>query len=140
MTHTDMSDTGRGGGAGCETGRNSGPGAGPDSGRALADDAARLLDRLRKEPLPEDPHKAAALRDATRNIFVLVEETRTLAAEEARISGISRSGPQKRRALGRPFFLDSGEPEEDREEGAAVDLQAYRERVHRLAIAARRRA
>ena len=130
MTEKDMSGTGRAGGTRCDSGR--------DSGSALADDAARLLDRLRKEPLPEDAQKATALRDATRNIFILVEETRTLAAEEARISAIPSSGPQKRSALGRPFFLDSGDREKDREDGTAVDLQAYRERVHRLAIAARR--
>lgn len=102
-----------------------------ESGRALADDAARLLDRLRKEPLPEDARKAAALRDATRNVFLLMAETRTLAAEETRISAISRSRSQKRNGLGRPFFLVSGEPEEDREDGAPIDFEAYRRRADR---------
>ena len=127
MTDTDLSDTGRAGGTRCETGRDSGR----DSGRALADDAARLLDRLRKEPLPEDAHKAAALRDATRHIFPLVEETRTLAAAEAQISAISRSGSQKRNALGRPFFPISGERERDRDGSAAIDFEAFRRRADR---------
>lgn len=102
-----------------------------ESGRALAAAAARLLDRLNGEPLPEGVRAAAALRRATRNAFLLVEETRALAAAEA---------PPNENSRRRPFFAVSGEPEKDREDGAPIDLQAHRERVRLLTIAARRRA
>ncbi|MCY3830136.1 MAG: hypothetical protein OXF89_13470 [Rhodospirillaceae bacterium] len=112
----------------------------PETDPPLADAAARLLDRLQAEPLPEDELEAVALRIATRNAFLLVEETRLLAAEKAPVSAISRPAPPDKNQKNRPFFLVSGEPGEDREDGAAVDLQAHRERVRRLAVAARRRA
>ena len=53
-------------------------------GRALAGDAARLLDRLRAYPLPAEPRKAAALRRATQAAFAILEQARTLAERQAR--------------------------------------------------------
>lgn len=50
----------------------------------LADEAADLLDRLREEPLPEEPRNAAALRRATQAAFVILQQARTLAERRAR--------------------------------------------------------
>ncbi len=122
-----------------QTGRNRRV-ARPTTIRGVAAAAARLLDRLREEPLPEDAAAGVALRIATRNAFLLVQETRLLAAEKAPVSAISHPATPNRNRKNRPFFLFSGEPEEDRDDRAAVDLEAHRERVRRLAIAARRRA
>ena len=65
-------------------------GAGVKSGygrRALAEDAARLLERLRNRPLPDDPRAATALRRATQAAFALLEQARTLAERQARKPG-----------------------------------------------------
>ncbi|MDE0717334.1 MAG: hypothetical protein OXH64_05275 [Rhodospirillaceae bacterium] len=101
----------------------------PATIRGLAAAAARLLDRLRKEPLPEDGQEAAALRIATRNTFLLVEETRLLAAEKAPISAIPHHALPEKIGKNRPFFLESGEPEEHRDDRAATDFEAYRRRA-----------
>lgn len=103
----------------------------PVTDRAPAHAAARLLDRLRKEPLPEDAKEAAALRKATRNAFLLVEELCTLAAEKAPNPAISRPAPRKKTEVDRPFFLVSEEPEEDRDDRAAFDFEAFRRRADR---------
>lgn len=87
----------------------------PATNRALAAAAARLLDRLRKERLPEDAQEAAALRKATRNAFLLVEELRTLAAAEAPVPAIPRPAPQQIEK-DRPFFPFFDEPSKNRED------------------------
>lgn len=53
-------------------------------GRALTEDAARLLERLRNRPLPDDPRTAAALRRATEAAFAILEQARKLAERQAR--------------------------------------------------------
>ena len=50
----------------------------------LADEAARLLDRLRAEPLPAEPRTAAALRRATQAAFAILSHTRRLTEPSAR--------------------------------------------------------
>lgn len=112
----------------------------PATIRGLADDAARLLDRLREEPLPEDAAEAAALRIATRNAFLLVEELRTLAIKKVPISAIPGHALPEKIRKNRPFFLESGEPEEDRDDRAAIDFEAYRRRADRAYLRDRMRA
>ena len=51
---------------------------------ALAADAARLLDRLRAEPLPAEPRTAAALRRATQAAFAILAHARRLTKPPAR--------------------------------------------------------
>ncbi len=53
----------------------------------LAEEAARLLERLRAHPLPEDPRTAAALRRATQAAFAILEQARLLAGRPARETG-----------------------------------------------------
>ncbi|MDE0717335.1 MAG: hypothetical protein OXH64_05280 [Rhodospirillaceae bacterium] len=62
------------------------PAAGDIGGeeRPLAEEAADLLDRLRDEPLPEEPRNAAALRRATQAAFVILQQARTLAERRTR--------------------------------------------------------
>ena len=50
----------------------------------LDEEAARLLDRLRAEPLPNEPRTAAALRRATQAAFAILEQARKLADRPAR--------------------------------------------------------
>ena len=50
----------------------------------LADEAARLLDRLRAEPLPAEPRTAAALRRATQAAFAILAHARRLTEPSAR--------------------------------------------------------
>lgn len=110
----------------------------PATNRALAAAAARLLDRLRKERLPEDAQEAAALRKATRNAFLLVEQLRTLAAAEAPVPAISRPAPRKNK-IDRPFFFDPDVPVLTGNAGC-VDLEKFRRRVDRAMSPARKRA
>lgn len=59
-----------------------GMGSHPDrreGGLPLAAEAARLLDRLRAEPLPAEPWAAAALRRATQAAFAILDHVRRLA-------------------------------------------------------------
>ena len=81
----------------------------PATNRALVTAAARLLDRLRREPLPDNAREASALRKATRNVFLLVEELRTLAAAEAPVSAIPDPA-RKKIVKYRPFFPFFDEP------------------------------
>ena len=111
----------------------------PATDRALVAAAARLLDRLRKEPLPEDAREASALRKATRNAFLLVEELRTLAAEEALIPAIPNPA-RKKNVKNRPFFPFFDEPSKDRDDRARNDRRAVRKRADREAALARTRA
>ena len=61
-----------------------GAGVKPGYGRrTLADDAARLLDRLRAYPLPDEPRAAAALRRATQAAFAIMEQARAMAERQA---------------------------------------------------------
>lgn len=101
-----------------------------ETGPALAEAAAELLDRLRSEPLPAGERTAASLRQATRHAFILVEETRKLAAAKAPAPVRPKAKVQKN-TVNRPFFLVSEEPEEDREDGAPIDFEAYRRRADR---------
>ena len=55
-----------------------------DTDLPLADEAARLLDRLRAEPLPAEPRTAAALRRATQAAFAILSHTRRLTEPSAR--------------------------------------------------------
>ena len=110
----------------------------PATIQGLATSAARLLDRLRKEPLPDDAQEAAALRIATRNAFLLVEELRTLAAEEAPISAISRPVPQKKTAKDRPFFPFFDEPSNDPGVRADNGRRKSHKRAGRKAAAGKR--
>ena len=55
-----------------------------DEALPLADEAARLLDRLRAHPLPADPRTAAALRRATQAAFAILAHTRRLTGLPAR--------------------------------------------------------
>lgn len=50
----------------------------------LTEEATRLLEQLRKEPLPEEPRNAAALRRATQAAFAILEQARILADRPAR--------------------------------------------------------
>ena len=55
----------------------------PDADLPLADEAARLLDRLRAEPLPAELHTAAALRRATQAAFAILAHARRLTEPQA---------------------------------------------------------
>ena len=103
----------------------------PVTNRALVAAAARLLDRLRKEPLPEDAAEAAALRNATRNSFLVVEELRTLAATKAQIPAILRPAPRKNIVVNRPFYPFFDEPSNDRDGRAGNDRRTFRKRAAR---------
>ena len=105
----------------------------PVTNRALVAAATRLLDRLRKEPLPEDAAEAAALRKATRNAFLLVEEMRTLAAAKSPIPAIPRPAPRKKIEVDRPFYPFFDEPSNDRDDRAGNDRRVFRKRDNREA-------
>ena len=111
----------------------------PETGRALADDAARLLDRLRNEPLPANERAAAALRQATRHAFILVEETRKLTGAEAPARVVPFPGPRKN-TMDRPFFFEPGRPAAAGDDRTGLDLQTFRERADRAVAIARPRA
>lgn len=96
----------------------------------LADAAARLLDRLRTERLPVDERQAAALRKATRNAFLLVEETRRLTAAKAQNPAIPDSAARKKFKLDRPFFLVLDGKRDDRDDPVDAD----RERADRAQL------
>ena len=106
---------------------------------ALADDAARLLDRLRSEPLPANERAAAALRQATRHAFILVEETRKLTGAEAP-APVATLPPLRKNTMDRPFFFASDGPATAGEDRECIDLQEFRERVDRAVAIARKRA
>lgn len=109
---------------------------------ALADAAARLLDRLRNEPLPAGRRTATALRQATRHAFILVEETRKLIGANAPSRVVPPPYVQKN-TVDRQVFFDSVLSEADRkdrwESWADLDLETYRQRVGRIAARARKR-
>ena len=115
--------------------RETGPETGPETGRALADAAAELLDRLRSEPLPVGERTAGALRQATRHAFVLVEETRKLAAADTSARIVPFPGAQKN-IVDRPVFFNRDEPAAA---WADLDLETYRQRVGRMAARTRKR-
>jgi len=102
-----------------------------ETDRPLADAAARLLDRLRTERLPVDERQAAALRKATRNAFLLVEETRRLTAAKAQIPAIPDSAAREKFKLDRPFFLVLDGKRDDRDDPADADREAFHERADR---------
>ena len=122
-----MTDTGRAGRSRRET------------NPALADDAARLLDRLRNEPLPDSERTAAALRQATRHAFILVEETRKLAGADTPAPAATLP-PLRKNTKDRPFFFDSNRPAKAGEDRECIDLQTFRERVGLEVAIARTRA
>ncbi len=97
----------------------------------LADAAARLLDRLRAEPLPVDAEEAAALHKATRNAFLLLEETRTLTSAKVPIPAIVHSAAREKFKKTRPFFLALDEQADDRDNPADTDDEAFRRRADR---------
>ena len=105
----------------------------PATSRALVNAAGRLLDRLRKEALPEDAAEVAALRKMTRHSFLLVEELRTLAATKAPIPAIPRPAPRKKIEVDRPFFPFFDEPSNDRDDRSGNDRRAFRKRADREA-------
>ena len=114
-----------------------------ETGPALADDAARLLDRLRREPLPANERAAAALRQATRHAFILVEETRKLAGAEAPARVVPFPGVQKN-SVDRPVFFGPDRPaaawKDSWENRMDNDLETFRQRAGRAAALARPRA
>ena len=110
-----------------------------ETGPALADDAARLLDRLRSEPLPAGERTAAALRQATRHAFILVEETRKLAGAEAPARVVPFPGVQKN-SVNRPVFFEPDRPAAAGDDRTGLDLQTFRERADRAVAIARPRA
>ncbi|MCY3830137.1 MAG: hypothetical protein OXF89_13475 [Rhodospirillaceae bacterium] len=57
---------------------------GSRGGIPLDEESARLLGRLRAEPLPEEPRAAAALRRATQAAFAILEQVRKLAERRSR--------------------------------------------------------
>ena len=115
----------------------------PETGRALADDAARLLDRLRNEPLPAGERTAAALRQATRHAFILVEETRKLAGAEAPARVVPFPGPRKK-TIDRPVFFEPDRPaaawKDSWQNRTDIDLETFCQRAGRAAALARPRA
>lgn len=108
----------------------------------LANDAARLLDRLRAEPLPEDERPATALRKATQAAFALLEEVRKLTADGAPAGG---AAPQPRPALpapgnaggGRDFFDRWSPPAPSAADRRRIERQKKREDAEREIAAAR---
>ena len=105
---------------------------------ALADAAAGLLDRLRNEPLPAGERTAAALRQATRHAFILVEEARKLAGAEVPVRAAPVPDVQKN-SVDRPVFFDS-----DRNDGwesrTDLDRETYCQRAGKAIAVARPRA
>ena len=113
-----------------------------DTGRpALADDAARLLERLRAEPLPADERPAAALRKATQAAFALLEEVRKLSADGMPASdAIPRTRaalPAPDNAGGRDFFDRWSLPALSADEQQRIERQKTREAAEREIAAAR---
>ena len=110
---------------------------------ALADDAARLLDRLRNDPLPAGERTAAALRQATRHAFILVEETRKLAGAEAPARVVPFPGVQKNSG-NRPVFFEPDRPaaawKDSWQNRTDIDLETFCQRAGRAAALARPRA
>ena len=114
-----------------------------ETGPALADDAARLLDRLRNEPLPDSERTAASLRQATRHAFILVEETRKLAGAEAPARVVPFPGVQKN-SVNRPVFFEPDRPaaawKDSWQNRTDIDLETFCQRAGRAAALARPRA
>ena len=100
---------------------------------ALAEAAARLLGRLRDEPLPADEGATAALARATRSAFLLLEETRLLAGAS---NVVAFPGPRKDRTS----FFEPETAAADGEDRTVLGLAAFRTGAAPAAVRDRRRA